>query len=544
MKKLAPQFARVMKSEDFIKYFGSCCKKINTDGINNDSRQIYENLLRNYKTHAKVYNENSTVVNTLIYWTNYFKLNDNEIDTLLKDGTLLNLMKAEGKAIVIATNAFRRDSEFLKKIEEHMMNNMKKYDSRTLSQVANIIKSPELVSKLQVDNKLNISNDLDLIYFLKSTDETQVLDELQKTFKELLPNIVSARNLVTILFEYYKKNYALRNETLNLVETAILSPSINLNLKDIHHFLIFANHPAAYSRWSSTFWNSFTEKMIQSINLEWPAAITMNYLSQEGFFIDRVYRILIENWMVQFERSKDVKILREGFIALSNSWIFSQKILDWTLVRFLKHIDQFEEFDLLHIARSLTIQGIYSTDFWTPLVAKLKFINPNKLSSAGKSVAYHIYKSIEIDEAENYKENLTHLHSLYSESYHSYKNNLKFTKTYSQKYIARILSLYEYKFLENQYISDFYEIDLLIPDKNIIIEVLGKPYHVSQFTQQFYPKLLMKIRHLNKLGYKVILVSDKETADQILHKAILFTDTFSHPLTINLLSGEIKLLNS
>ncbi|OMJ85326.1 hypothetical protein SteCoe_13359 [Stentor coeruleus] len=544
MKSLVPQFAELMKSEDFIKYFGGCCKKISVNGINNESKQIYDSLLRNYKEHAKIYNESSVLVNALIFWTNKFKINNKEIENLLKEGALLNLTKTEGKNIIITANAFCRDGEFLKRIEEHMMINLKKYDSRTLSQVASIIKSPGLVSKLKVDNKLNVSNDFDLVYFLKNTEETQILDELQKIFKELLPNIVSARNLVTILYEYSKKNYTLRSDILNLVETAILRPSINLNLEDVHYFLIFANHSTVYSRLSLPFWNNFTEKLIRSINLEWSAATTMNYLSQEGFFIDRVYKILTENWKIQFEQSKDVKILREGFIALSNSWCFSQEVLDWTLERFLKYLDKFEEFDLLHIARSLTIQGIYRNDFWTPLVAKLKFINPNKLSSAGKSVAYHICKSIEIDMAENYKENLTNLHSLLSESHHSYKNNAKFTKTYSQKYIARILSLYEYNFLENQYISEFYEIDLLIPDKNLIIEVLGKPYHFSQFSNKFYPKLLMKIRHLNKLGYKVILVNDKETAEELLHKTIIFTDTFSHPLTINLLSGEIKFLNS
>jgi hypothetical protein len=117
-----------------------------------------------------------------------------------------------------------------------------------------------------------------------------------------------------------------------------------------------------------------------------------------------------------------------------------------------------------------------------------------------------------------------------------------FTKSYSQKYIARILSVYGYEFKENQYFSDFYEVDLVLPSHNIAIEVIGKPYHVSQFTQDLYPKLHMKIRHLKRLGLKVILVSDKETATLQLQKSINLLMTINHPICLSLINNEMKII--
>ena len=127
-------------------------------------------------------------------------------------------------------------------------------------------------------------------------------------------------------------------------------------------------------------------------------------------------------------------------------------------------------------------------------------MDPKSLNDKSKLILYHIYKSIQIDEPEDYKSMLLRLNHLLNDIYSSYREKISFIRSYSQQYVARALYVHGYEFEENKYISEIYEIDLVLANLKIGIEVVGKPYHVSQITNDIYPKLRMKLRHLNKLG--------------------------------------------
>ena len=360
----------------------------------------------------------------------------------------------------------------------------------------------------------------------------------------MLPTITNTRTFCNILHELTNKNYSVETSTIFLLEEAIVSTRLELNLKDFHHLLIFLNNHTIYSRLSSMFWENFTRKIqkeLQRENNKWPVGIVLSYISQEGYFVSSLYQYLIPKWMKEIENDSNEKVFREGFSAICNSNFITDDLISWSLKYFLK-MRNFDEYDVLQIARALTIKNIYLKDFWEPLIRKIEKMDPKSLNDKSKLILYHIYKSIQIDEPEDYKSMLLRLNHLLNDIYSSYREKISFIRSYSQQYVARALYVHGYEFEENKYISEIYEIDLVLANLKIGIEVVGKPYHVSQITNDIYPKLRMKLRHLNKLGWKIILIRDKEYAHEQIKKLITFLEVIDTPTSIYFVNNEIKII--
>ena len=540
MSKIIPQYGQKLLSGEFLIYFTKCCKEITTSGMTKERNEIMENLMRNYLAYHEDYNTNSTLVNSVAFWSKKLNYNDENLWKILEHAIHNRFETFDPASIISISKVLCEDKVFLVKVEDFILKNINRFNSRHLSEFAAILKSNNFVVKLFYESKLNISNELDLLYFIKECQDPSIVAALENWFRIILPKITNTQALCSILYEFTNKSYSLANNTIEILESTLANKRLPFNLKDTHHLLVFFNHSTIYGRLSTPFWEKFTIKVGQEMH-RWPAAITLSYFSQEGFFISSLYEKLILNWMKDVERYLDPKVFREGFYAICNSNFLTENIISWSLTQFNK-IHGFDDFDILNIARALTIKEIYISDFWNPIIEKLRFIKTGPINYKPKSMFYHIYKSIEIDAPDNHRFMLSQLQHSFHEISASYKINATFKKTYSQQYVARVLSLYNREFLQNQYIDNLYEIDLVLPDLKVGIEVIGQPYHISQISDDIYPKFRMKLRHLNKLGWKMILVRQKETAELQLHKAINFLQTIDTPLSLSLLSDEIKII--
>lgn len=540
MSKFVPKYSQKLVPQDFIRFFTRCCKEISGNGISEEKKEVFENLIRNYKSFHEEYNRDSVLVNSVAYWTKKLKFTDMALWKILEDTVRQRFQHYDGEILINIAKLFSEDKELIKKFEEHILKNLGKFKSKQLSEFASIRKSNDFIVNLFYSSNLIVNNELDLLYFIKECNDNAILHTLEGYFRILLPKSVNTQGLCAILYEFNNKNYELEDQSIALLEATIQNNPLLFNLKDAHHFLIIFNHPHMYGRFTPTFWQAFTTKIGEFMD-NWSAAMTLSYFSQEGFFVQPLFEKAISAWQVEVENHLDPKVFREGFYGLCHSKFVNSEIIAWSLEKF-GQIKGFDNFDILHLARALTIQGIYLDGFWLPLISKLRLMSIVSLAPKSKPLLYHIYKSLQIDAPPNLHSALSQLQHLHQETFASYKKVVTFTRSYSQQYVARVLSLYNYDFLENQYIDDIYEVDLLLTKQKICIEVIGNPYHVSQITHDIYPKLQMKTRHLNKLGWKVILVSEKETAQMTLQKAISLFEIIDSPLTVKLQGGEIKII--
>jgi very-short-patch-repair endonuclease len=541
MSKLVPQYPQKLDNSQFVSYFANCCKQLLQSEQTPEKTKTLENLISNYKRYSKEYNESSILLNSIIFWSHKIKYTDPSLWDMLESAAYSKLKDYDSRSLVTIASIFRSNKAFMEKVEDHTTQNMKKFDSRALSELANILDSDKFIMSLFNSKMLIVKNELDVLYFLKASNNQSVIASLEASFQEILPKITNTQAFCGILLEFTKKtNYLLSSKTINLIESLLLQSQIPINLKDIHHLLVLFNHVSLYSRTSQNFWKKFCDRIKVEMD-KWPVGLTMEYFSREGFFIPSLYETLTKKWKNEVISKKNPIVFRTGFCALSNSIFMKKEIIDWSASQIINLSRLFSDFDALHIARALTIINFYPSYLWTPVLHKLKLINTTKIIPEAKSIFFHIYKSIEIDKPENWKSMLSELKNSHQEISSSYKQNISFTKSISQTLVANILSEFGYKFLENQHISNFYEVDLMIPSMMIIIEVLGKSYHFSQFSNTFYPKLLMKIRHLKKLEWKILLVGDKESAINQLPKAISLISAFKDPVAFTLFDNEIKI---
>ena len=294
MVKYIPQYSQKLLPNEFLKYFTSCCKEISNQGATAERSLILSNLFRNYKSYHKDYSQSTTVVNSMLYWFNKLKFEDPEIIKLLEEKAYEEFENSNGKNLRMIALAFKDNKDFVSKLESYIFKNLNKFDSKSLSEFSEIIKSNDFLLNLHYNKSFNVSNALDLLYFLKSCEDPVLLNSLENSFKLFLPNMTDTQALCNILYEFTKKNYSIDKETIFLIEKAMLRPDMPLNLKDAHHLLKACNHFTLYDRSSLLFWEKLTEKMKKQID-QWPAATTLSYFSQEGFYIQELYAILIEN---------------------------------------------------------------------------------------------------------------------------------------------------------------------------------------------------------------------------------------------------------
>ena len=89
-------------------------------------------------------------------------------------------------------------------------------------------------------------------------------------------------------------------------------------------------------------------------------------------------------------------------------------------------------------------------------------------------------------------------------------------------------------------IHDFYEADLLIPENNTIIELMGWNFHTSQYTKQLSKSTLLKLRHLKALGYKVLIVSSLKEMRIRVPKGLEMLRNQTEITAIHILDSGIK----
>lgn len=165
----------------------------------------------------------------------------------------------------------------------------------------------------------------------------------------------------------------------------------------------------------------------------------------------------------------------------------------------------------------------------------------DKFYPAVKRLLFSAIKSIEIDQPSCYRSLLERFEPYRKDLRKFHLESTVHKSSYSQKRMAEDLKEAGLIYIEGHYIEDIYEADFLIPNKGIIIEMLGKPSHFSQYTTKIDMKSKIKMRHLKKLGWKVLVVISNTDFKLRVKQAVSILENAKDPTCLYLDSSTFKL---
>jgi very-short-patch-repair endonuclease len=267
-------------------------------------------------------------------------------------------------------------------------------------------------------------------------------------------------------------------------------------------------------------------------------------LSKEGYYSCKIYSRLINELFIQGPYSVNFQQLITSLHGISKFHYFCERLKGLFKNVVENSIQSAGYFEVKNILRIMILQNYYDEQVLNITLEKFKELTDSRITLDNYS--YHVLMQLKLDCPEK------------SEVLNKFLERIKpgpleahmLSKTHG--YISEILKSFNYEYKESVVIFNVYEADFLIEKEKIIVDAIGTLYHFANTDYILSPKELIRIKHLVKLGYKVILTVNRESTVKNLKKAIFVLTHFKNQnlvvLTENKLEffdvfGNIKLLN-
>jgi hypothetical protein len=259
-----------------------------------------------------------------------------------------------------------------------------------------------------------------------------------------------------------------------------------------------------------------------------------------GFYSERAFQTCKKAWRDETDRNFKREVFREGFCALANTDFMDEETYLWCRGKILIHKNKFNPFDVVHILRSLVLMNRYEYQVFDELIDLIRFKLYNLLTEKEKCILHQIFTSIQIDQPPHHQDFYSKLLPYKSEILAAYKKNRYKCNSITQDTLVKFIREQGYKYREMELIHDFYEADILILENNTIIELMGWNFHTSQYTQQLSKSTLLKLRHLKRLGYKVLIVSSLKENRIRVPQGLEMLRNHTEVTAVHILDSEIK----
>lgn len=491
-------------------------------------------ILESYKESPKVYNESLDCIVRLFCFLkeiNYYGkvVQDMENEILSK----LNKIK-KNEVIELLDYCSPKHKE---QIVKYVFSNQKKFLNTQLTTAAVKVRNEILLLDLVNTKKFNVLN-LDIgKKILSFTKRPILLLELTNQ----LQNLVNEENLITyleIVEDIEKKDPFLVKNLMLYLDELLVKSNIKLNFTTITMILRILNTKGLHLNVSSNFISYFISCIKQDVNTIDPSKAFL-YLNQFGkmrFNESSIISKLIDLFKIDCSiNGYNIKLLA-GFEGISSITNYDQELKEMFHKFLIENEKDINTSEALRALKIFINEGFYYDKFVDMMLSKLTRDKCHSLSLLSKVFLVHNIMLMTIDLPEK-KDKLQSVISGMDKPANS------FVLSNTQVYVAQVLKSCNVEFLENQEINNVYEIDILIPESKIVIEVIGTLYHFFLFSKELTPRATVKIRHLVKLGYKIILTVNKESTESHLKKSLLFLKNFKNYNALLLLEDQIKVID-
>lgn len=295
-------------------------------------------------------------------------------------------------------------------------------------------------------------------------------------------------------------------DLVKAVEDKILAREKPLKNWQFEEILKAFKVKAFYGRVSSTFWTKFGVKCSKS-NTKYPGTL-LSKASAAFFFESSFYHAIVPR-LQAIPPLSNLRDFSEGVRGILMSPLATQDWLHWCHHEMLPAIPSLSTIDLRSILNAMMLANFYPEDLWTTAVNELAIRNP---PNSELSKLFFLLKGLELDNPAF----AAALLSKHKELYAICKENAstRFRRSIISSQEAKYMKLIASSGLEVRNggkLLDLYTVDCYLPGFHTVVEILGKPYHVSQVDGSLDLQTQAKARHFLLQGYSVVLITAKLT---------------------------------
>lgn len=423
---------------------------------------------------------------------------------------------------------------------KHISENSKNFSNEQLTTVASYAYKDHMLVELQKNKKFKVK-DLEVCKKVALlTSNPIVLLELSRQLRGMIENEKDLQSFLEILIQIEQKDTHLAENLVEYLEQKLLSSNLKLDFTAIKLSLRLLKSKGLHLSFSTNFYKYFisaiTHEITRPKNMR--SSFYLSLFGKEQFNIDSIFQILISKFKTEALTYKEYCDALSGFEGCSVSVFFDLELIDLFHLFISKNIQKMYPNELIRVLKIFINQGLYYEHMIDLVLDQLLSRDLSKISANDQIFLEDNCELILID----FPEAQEKLESI-KKCLRPRRHVRDFEISNTQHYVSQVLRSLNILFTENQILQNVYEVDFLIPETHIVIEAIGTLYHFNLFSKQLTPKTMVKLRHLSKLGYKIILTIGKESTENHLKKAMFFLNNFKNHKAVLLLVDEIKVID-
>lgn len=483
-----------------------------------------QTLVANFKAHFPHYSRNQDLVDSFMTWLHSKHLHDSELWALYASYLQKHSSIYSSKAFVSKVALFKavpRDLAVL--VETRVTEDLGAAGTKELAALLKITHSETIIRKIHEEGRIIVNNECDFGFFAglflpRIHLFPEVVNILKQQLERILPTIRNVQTLCNIAKSYAENKVKMDADLLLKIESAILSSSQALKELDVNEVFLAFHTPAYYQRLSKSFWTRFEERVLSVAHTFRPSWLLATF-ARHNFPSAELLATVLPLWKEETTRVRLKEQFREGLSALPRYSSLTEQDKAWVCTQLAGFRTQFTPFDVSTVLRAVAGAGWYDPVLWKLLLERF-VVGKGKAKDVDKSMVYVAIRCLELDgvrlrEVEDIVgEHREELRTTFEKMRFPVKSTALHTR------LASTLLRLNLPYTEFSTISELYRPNFTLPASHLAIICQDWPFHVCLNSSELATGTQMMLRHLNKAGYKVLIVANEAAAETALESVL------------------------
>lgn len=401
-------------------------------------------------------------------------------------------------------------SDLPKTLEVRLLSDLQSLTTKEIALAYRFTQSDALLKKVKEEQRIIVNTEFDLAFFnrayLNKVEEYRdVVGHLQEQFVRILPTMTSPQAICQVLKQYSRSSVEVPDSLLSQVESAILSPPLPLRELDLSEVLLTLHSAAYHYRITKEFWAKFEEKVVENVGTMRPSAL-LSTCARYQFLSQNVLKAAFPHWQNEVTSERDKDSFRLGFCAVSKFPEADSGVKAWCIDQAIRFQYRFSPFDIAMVLRAAVAPQWYNGTMWSALLAR--FAKASGQKDLDRAMVYFAVRAAAIDAVEmrQAEEIIREKQEWLREGFEKAKFKPKDGVVHFA--VKKVLEGMQLHYEEHQPVCEIYHASFVLREKRVVIHCEEWPYHLCALTKSLTVGTRMLLRHLNKCGWKVLIISN------------------------------------
>lgn len=307
-------------------------------------------------------------------------------------------------------------------------------------------------------------------------------------------------------------------DLVTAIENAIIEYKEEITEKQFEEILIAMREKAFYGRVRKRFWSEFGEKVVKG--KPGRPGLWLSRAAASFFYDPHFYQSLTSLWQLRISQGQ-LSDFAPGVWGVLLSPFSPKPLLHWCQTEFLRLLPSLRPTDILTVLNALMLVDEYRQEVWEHAMDLLAL----RVHTENRRKMYFVLKGLELDNPPFAQELLRKYREIWTvcQSSAVFGRPKKVMSAKEARQMKEIAGK-GYEYWSGGRMLELYSVDCVLPGLKTVIEVIGRPYHISQVDDFLDIFTQAKSRHLLRHGYSVILAVDSLSQNILSHLSSRLTN--------------------